>query len=133
MLRIRRSTDIHTYSGFTLVEVIAALAIIAIIASLSLPRFINLDGNAKQKALHTALSELNAREKLIWSKIKLSNQGWINDDTLFSELDTDFGPNYKWAPIASTAGGHLHYQDQNLKLNRSPSTSISPGNWAIKE
>ena len=131
MLRIRRHNDIQTSSGFTLVEVIAALAIIAIIASLSLPRFINLDGNAKQKALHSALSELNDREKLLWSKIKISNQGWVDDDTLFSELDKDFGPNYKWAPIASTTGGHLHYQEQTLNLIRSPSTAISPGKWAI--
>jgi prepilin-type N-terminal cleavage/methylation domain-containing protein len=118
--------------GFTLVEIIAVLAIIAILASLSLPKFINLEDNAKQKILYSALSELNTREKLVWSKIKLSTEGWIDDATLFTQLDTAFGPNYKWAPKASTTGGHLHYQEEKIMLNRSPSTSISPGKWSIK-
>ena len=132
MLRFWRLTLNHTDKGFTLVEIIAVLAIIALLASLSLPRFINLDDNAKQKALNSALSELNAREKLLWSKIKLSNMGWIDDDTVFSQLDTDFGPNYNWAPQASTTGGHLYYQDQKLELSRTPSTASFPGNWTIE-
>jgi prepilin-type N-terminal cleavage/methylation domain-containing protein len=118
--------------GFTLVEIIAVLAIIAILASLSLPKFINLEGNAKQKILYSALSELNTREKLLWSKLKLSDEGWVDDAALFSQLDTDFGLKYKWAPKASTTGGHLHYEEEKIKLNRSPSTSISPGKWSIK-
>ena len=132
MLRIRRLTNNHIDKGFTVVEIIATLAIIAILASLSLPRFVNLDANAKQKALNSALSELNAREKLLWSKIRLSNRGWIDDETLFSQLDTDIGTNYNWSPHASITGGHLYYQDQNLELNRDPSTSSHPGNWTIK-
>ena len=93
MRQIRKTTENRTQNGFSLVEVIAALAIIAILASLSLPRFITLDRNAKQRALHSALSELNAQEKLLWSKIKISAEGWVDDATLFSQLDTDFGPN----------------------------------------
>jgi len=118
--------------GFTLVEIIAVLAIIAIFASLSLPKFINFEGKAKQKLLYSAMSELNSRENLLWSKIKLSNEGWVDDVALFSQLDTDFGPNYKWAPAASTTGGHLHFEEEKIKLNRSPSTAISPGKWGIK-
>ena len=129
---INGQKSMENNEGFTLVEIIAVLAIIAILASLSLPKFIDLGDNAKQKILYSALSELNTREKLVWSKIKLSNEGWVDDATLFSQLDTDFGPNYKWAPKASTTGGHLHYEEEKIKLNRSPSTAISPGEWSIK-
>ena len=132
MQRIRQLAYLEPENGFTLVEIIAVLAILAILASLSLPKFINLDGNAKIKALHSALSELNTREKLIWSKVKLSNGGWVDDVTLFSKLDTNFGPNYKWAPNASTTGGSLHFQEQKITLERSPSTAASPGKWSIK-
>jgi len=55
--------------GFTFVEIIAVIAIIGILVSLALPKFINFEGDAKQKILYSALSELNAREELIWSKI----------------------------------------------------------------
>jgi prepilin-type N-terminal cleavage/methylation domain-containing protein len=118
MLRIRQLTFLQPENGFTLVEIIAVLAIIAILASLSIPRFIQLDDNAKQKALQSAFSELNDREKLIWSKIKLSDEGWIDDATLFSKLDTDFGPYFEWAPPADTTGGNLHYQNRQLLLKR---------------
>lgn len=118
--------------GFTFVEIIAVIAIIGILVSLALPKFINFEGDAKQKILYSALSELNAREELIWSKIKLSNRGWVDDDSLFSKLDTNFGADFKWAPKANTTGGNLHYRGENLKLNRIPSTTISPGQWSTK-
>lgn len=132
MQRIRQIINIQQENGFTLVEIIAVLAILAILASLSMPRFIDLGDNAKQKILLSALSELNAQESLLWSKMKYSNEGWVDDETLFSQLDTDLGSDYKWAPKATSTGGNLHFKDQKLKLTRNPSTAISSGKWTIK-
>jgi prepilin-type N-terminal cleavage/methylation domain-containing protein len=132
MQKIRQIIDTQQENGFTLVEIIAVLAILAILASLSMPRFIDLGDNAKQKVLLTALSDLNAQQSLLWYKMKYSNEGWIDDETLFSQLDTDLGSDYKWAPKATSTGGNLHFKDQKLKLMRNPSTAISSGKWTIE-
>ena len=52
-------------NGFTLVEIIAALAILGILASISIPKFFNLGSNAKQKVLQSAISGLNSQESML--------------------------------------------------------------------
>ena len=107
------------------------LAIIAVLASLSIPKFFDLGRNSAKIALNQAVTELNSRELKTWAKIKWSPDGWINDENLFSELDTDLGENYKWSPGVSTSGGDLYFRDQMIKLNRTASTGSAAGSWKI--
>ena len=114
-----------------MLELIAVLAILAVLAAASIPRFIDLDANAGQKALRVAVAELNGRERMVWLNIRNSRIGWIDDATTFSQIDTDLGPGHHWSPKAKIDGGKLHFKDQMIKLKRIPSTDTSAGKWEI--
>jgi len=117
--------------GFTLLELIVVLALLAMLASVSVPKFIDLSANAGQKALQAGVAELNLRENLVWLNIKNSQIGWVDDAAVFSQIDTDLGPNYHWSPTAEIDGGILHLKDQMIKLKRSPSTATSAARWEV--
>ena len=119
------------HNGFSLVEIIAVLTILAILASVSVPRFIDLGTNASQKVLKTVANELNSREQLVWAQIKTSKIGWVDDVTLFSQIDTNLGTDYHWSPNAKIDGGILHFKDQMIKLQRISSKATSAGRWEI--
>lgn len=129
--RIKPDSWIHKQRGFTLIEIILVLAILSILSAFALPRMIDVEKNATQKAIQTIIPELNSREILMWAKTKSSDIGWIDDENLFSLIDYDLGPDYRWKSSAEIDGGKLYFKGEEIKLDRTASTAGSPGNWEI--
>jgi prepilin-type N-terminal cleavage/methylation domain-containing protein len=116
--------------GLTLVEIIAVLVVLGILTGLVVPRFIDLEAGAKQKAIDAAIGELNGREHLKWAQRKTSDIGYTNDLHLFDELEYTLGPDYTWNlgdPIIS--GGTINFKGVAVELIRIASEPLKPAEW----
>ncbi len=100
-----------------------------VIFSVAIHRFTSLSDTAYQKALESAIQELNIRETLTWYDLKISLDGWENDTDLFNQLDTTLGAGYHWDPAAAEIGGSLHFGPHTIALTRTKSTLKSAGSW----
>ena len=124
--------NFKTEDGFTLLEIIAVMVILSILAAVAIPRYISLDESAKQRAIEAGIAELNGRETLTWSNIKISPDGFDGDVNLFALVDTYLGNDYTWTGAGpDTSGGTLRFQGSGaVTLTRTISTTEQPGNWS---
>ena len=115
--------------GFTLIELLSVMIIMGVMSSVAIKKVDFITDTASARALAIAVKELNVRESLVWSKTKISYDGYTTDADLFSTLDKNLGAKFRWNPGPTIAGGTLHCESESIVLNRIPSTSSAAGKW----
>jgi prepilin-type N-terminal cleavage/methylation domain-containing protein len=119
--------------GFTLVEIIAVLIILGILAVLAVSRYVDLEQKARKNVFSTVLNEINAREFLAWSDQKISGSGYVSDAKIFGAMNYDVDPNWAWNPGDPTiSGGTLNFKGESFTLSRATSTNQIPAVWNLK-
>ena len=127
---------IKNKQGFTLIEIMAVLVIMGVMASVAVSKINDISGTAEFRALETGISELNAREMLYWTNAKFLPRGWSGNGSdggvwAVMVLNTDLGTEYSWIPNPPNIGGAtLSFGSQSIPLNRLASTNIAAARWS---
>lgn len=126
---MKKKPYIYNQGGFTLIEIIAVMVIISVLAAVMNHKINALMSSSEHKAIQVGVSELNCRETLTWTNTKFSSDGWKDDNIVFAAMDTSLGASYRWAAGPTVGGGTLYFKNSMIVLTRTHSTNISAGRW----
>ena len=126
---MKKRPSLRNQKGFTLIELLSVMIIMGVMSSVAVKKVDFITDTASTRALATTVKELNVRESLVWSNMKISNDGYTTDADVFAALDKNLGAKLKWNPGPTIDGGTLHCESQSIALNRTHSAASAAGKW----
>lgn len=112
-------TPLKNEKGFTLIEIIAVLVIMGILAAVAVPKFFDLQQRARRKAIFTAVSELKVRVNQHFASQLLDGKtlGQItyNAGSVDTNLGADFAVNSWTVGTDSITFDITYYPDPDDK------------------
>ena len=135
---MKRLIDVSEEKGFTLIELMAILVIIGVMASVAVKKYTNISISAELRAIDVGISELNSRETLTWANLIINQGKYPGDEAIWAMMTTytytDIGSSYRWdSGPDKDPGGQLSFGSQTISLIREASTLQIAARWRKSE
>ena len=85
---MKRLIDVSEEKGFTLIELMAILVIIGVMASVAVKKYTNISISAELRAIDVGISELNSRETLTWANLIINQGNYPGDEAIWAMMTT---------------------------------------------
>ncbi len=102
---MKKKRILRNQKGFTLVEIIAVLVILGILAAVAVPKYLDLQEDARAKAANGAIAEIKGRASMSYGQSLLQSDG-VQPTIASCAPDTDAGEDFiiGWASSGTRAG-----------------------------
>ncbi len=131
-----KKSPLRNERGFTLIEIIAVLVILGILAAVAIPKYIDLREKSVEKAIKGLSAELNARERLALAQYKLDDTK--NQNVHYTSPTYDIGKDFKPDPNPSPGvivpdQDLFNYEGKRIDCTRTVTTDFNmPDTWVCK-
>ena len=133
---MNRVLTLSEEKGFTLIELMAMMVIIGVLASVAVKKYTNINNSAELRAIEAGISELNSRETLTWANLIIAQGKYPGDEAIWSMMTTytNIGFSYHWdSGPDKDSGGQLSFGNQTISLIREASTLQVAARWRKSE
>lgn len=125
---MKKKRLLRNEEGFTLIEIIAVLVILGILAAVAVPKYFDLQTKAREKAIYTALSELKVRVNQHFASQLLDGKVIADITYLAAGVGTGLGEDFEvttWDPGAGNTISLtiIYYPDPSNHLKNPVTTN----------